>query len=208
MHTKRYSYRTRHHGWLSRRLNGAGVAGTPGAGVAGTLGAGVAGVAAGGVVGGFGAGSASGASFAGSVSSPLAGSASSTSSVAGADSSTSSFADVKVVTFDSEKLAREYRSKFDLDWPLLLNPNRELYRSYTMGKATWWALASPHRIIRYLADIFSGSIPSKKGKDIRQLGGDIVIDPQGNIRLFHSSQNPHDRPSTIEILDLVIRGNV
>lgn len=117
-------------------------------------------------------------------------------------------ADVKVVTFDSEKMAREYRRKFNLHWPLLLDPDRELYRTYTMGQGTWWALASPHRIVRYLVDISCGSIPGKQGKDIRQLGGDIVIDPQGIIRLFHPSQNPHDRPSANQILDLIKKAPV
>lgn len=114
-------------------------------------------------------------------------------------------ADVKVVTFDSAEMARAYRIKFGLDWPLLLDTDYKLYRNYTMGKGSWWALGSPQRVVRYLADIFSGSIPGKKGKDIRQLGGDIVIDPEGIIRLFHPSQNPHDRPTANEIIELVIR---
>ena len=75
-----------------------------------------------------------------------------------------------------------------------------------MTKGSWWALGSPLRITRYLADIFSGAIPGKKGKDIRQLGGDIVIDPDGIIRLFHPSQHPHDRPRASEITELVTRG--
>lgn len=112
-------------------------------------------------------------------------------------------ADVKVVTFDSAEMAAAYRRKFDLDWPLLLDADFELYRHYTMGKGSWWALASPHRILRYLGDIFTGSIPGKKGKDIRQLGGDIVIDPEGIVRLFHPSKNPHDRPSPKAIVELV-----
>lgn len=119
------------------------------------------------------------------------------------ESELAAHADVKVVTFDSQELARGYRSKFNLDWPFLLDPNFELYHSYTMEKGSWWALSSPHRIARYLGDIFSGNIPGKKGKDIRQLGGNIVIDPEGIIRIFHPSQNPHDRPSAEEIVDMV-----
>ncbi len=116
-------------------------------------------------------------------------------------------ADVKVVTFDSAEMARDYRSKFDLKWPLLLDPNFDLYRNYTMDKGSWWALGSPRQIASYLVDIFSGTLPGKQGKDIRQLGGDIVIDPQGIIRLFHPSQNPHDRPSAKEIVDLVTQAH-
>ena len=119
------------------------------------------------------------------------------------ESQLAEFADVKIVTFDSTKLACDYRKNFDLDWPLLLDPEFELYRAYTMEKASWWALASPPRIIRYLVDIFSTGVPGKQGKDIRQLGGNIVIDPQGIVRLFHPSQNPHDRPSANEIVNLV-----
>ena len=118
------------------------------------------------------------------------------------------YAEVKVVTFDSEKLAREYRAKFNLSWPLLLDPELELYRANGMDKGSWWALASPRRIMRYLGDIFSGSLPGKKGKDIRQLGGDIVIDPDGLVQLFHPSQTPHDRPSANDIVELVSASNV
>jgi peroxiredoxin len=119
------------------------------------------------------------------------------------ESKLAAFADVKVVTFDSPELAGDYRKTFDLDWPLLLDPQFKLYHAYTMEKGNLWSLASPLRIMRYLGDIFSGGFPGKKGKDIRQLGGDIVIDPQGIIRLFHPSQHPHDRPSANEIVELV-----
>ena len=41
--------------------------------------------------------------------------------------------------------------------------------------------------------------------DVYQLGGDVLIDPEGTIRLHHVSRIPIDRPSVESLLEVVRR---
>ena len=86
---------------------------------------------------------------------------------------------------------------------MLLDPNRELYKAYGMGRGNWWAIYNPFSILKYLYLIARGRRPGRPGKDWRQLGGDVLIDPTGIVRLHHLSKDPHDRPTASEIFDKV-----
>ena len=41
---------------------------------------------------------------------------------------------IVVVTFQPERVARQYAVETKLPWPVLIDEHRELYRSYGMGK--------------------------------------------------------------------------
>ena len=47
----------------------------------------------------------------------------------------------------------------------------------------------------------------KMGKDFLQLGGDVLVDPQGVIRLYYASHDPHDRPDFSEIQGVIDRAD-
>lgn len=110
---------------------------------------------------------------------------------------------VKIVTFDGDTMAQMYIKKLDLSWPLLLDKESEIYKKFSMSRANWWALYNPLSILKYLALIFTGTMPGKPGKDLSQLGGDVLVDPEGVIRMHYLSKNPHDRPSVESILKIV-----
>jgi len=110
---------------------------------------------------------------------------------------------VKVVTFDADYMARVYVQETNLSWPLLLDPDQELYAAYGMTQGSWWSIYKPVSIWNYLKLIARGQKPGKPGKDWRQLGGDILIDPQQIIRLHHVSTGPHDRPEVQSILNII-----
>ena len=96
-----------------------------------------------------------------------------------------------------------YVREAKLPWPLLLDQRRELYRTYQMDRANWWAIYGPASIWHYLVLIFRGRRLHRPGSDWRQLGGDVLIDPSGIVRLQFVSSTPHDRPSTAELLSIV-----
>ncbi len=111
---------------------------------------------------------------------------------------------VAVVTFDADVLARGYVEQTQLPWPLLIDSQRSVYRSYGLGRASAWAVYGPSSIWQYLKLIFGkGRRVPKPGSDYRQLGGDVLIDPLGMIRFYHASTTPHDRPTVNEILTIV-----
>ena len=111
--------------------------------------------------------------------------------------------EVKVVTFDADFMAMDYIRNTSLKWPLLLDSDQELYRAYGMERGSWWAIYNPVVIWGYLKLIFHGRLPGKPGRDWQQLGGDVMVDPEGIVRLHHVSVNPHDRPDVKAMLELV-----
>ena len=107
---------------------------------------------------------------------------------------------VKVITFDADYMALAYVKQTKLPWPLILDPDQTLYDAYGMTRSSWWGMYGLPSIWKYLKLIFRGQMPGKPGKDWRQLGGDILIDRQGIVRLHHVSTGPHDRPSIESLL--------
>lgn len=110
---------------------------------------------------------------------------------------------VTVVTFDSGELARSYVQDTKLDWPLVLDTDQSLYRAYGLGRGNWWQLYGLPSIVKYLGLIVGGHRPGKPGKDWQQLGGDVLIDPDGNVRVHHISTSPHDRPSIESLMNII-----
>ena len=113
---------------------------------------------------------------------------------------------VKVVTFDADFLALAYIESTKLEWPLLQDSDQKLYQAYGMLQGSWWSLYGIPSIWKYLKLIARGRTPGKPGRDWWQLGGDILIDPQGIVRVQHISSGPHDRPSVDSLL-AVVEGN-
>lgn len=91
----------------------------------------------------------------------------------------------------------------DLQWPLIFDTQRLLYKAYGFERGSWWSILSPKSIWSYLKLIFAGQRVGESGSDLRQLGGEVLIDPQGNVRLQHASSGPHDRSSIDQICDIV-----
>jgi hypothetical protein len=110
---------------------------------------------------------------------------------------------VVVVTFEAGFLARQYVEESSIGWPLLVDEKRDLYRAYGMLDAGFWDIWGPSTWLAYLKEILRGRLPKHSSGDIRQRGGDVLIDPQGIIRLHHIGVGPADRPEVKNILKVV-----
>lgn len=108
-----------------------------------------------------------------------------------------------VVTFEDGPMARLYAAETELDWPLLVDEDRSLYRAFGMGRGTWWDVWGPSTWWAYLREASRGRLPGASTGDPDQLGGDVVLDPDGQVRLHHVGRGPADRPSVGRLLDLV-----
>lgn len=107
---------------------------------------------------------------------------------------------VVIVTFEAGFLARGYLQYTGLPLPLLIDSTRELYRAYDMLEASFWDIWGPRTWWAYLKELAHGRLPRKSEGDISQRGGDVLIDPEGIVRLHHVGQDPGDRPSARSIL--------
>ena len=116
--------------------------------------------------------------------------------------------EVVLVTFtDAEQLV-SYRQRHHLPFPVLLDPDRSAYRVYGLGRATARRVWSPGTLKRYAQLLRRDGLGSLKAptEDTRQLGGDMVVAPDGTLTWGFWSEGPDDRPSVDELLTAVRSG--
>ena len=108
------------------------------------------------------------------------------------------------VTFETQQQALRYVAEFELDWPMLVDVERTIYRAYGLEpRASIWNLFRPTFWPRYLGLMLGGRRVRKPTGDVYQLGGNVLIDPGGIVRLHRNSSNPLDRPSPEQILRVI-----
>ena len=105
-----------------------------------------------------------------------------------------------VVTFEAGYFAQQYVRETGITWPVLVDEQRDLYKEYEILDASFWDIWGPKSWWVYFKEILKGHMPEKSTGDISQKGGDVLIDPDGIIRLHHIGEGPADRPSIKSIL--------
>lgn len=114
---------------------------------------------------------------------------------------------IVVITFEAGPLATAYASQSGWRWPLLVDVSRELYASYGMLRGSWRNILGPSAWWAYAKLLARGRRLQRSSGDVQQLGGDVLIDPEGIVRLHHIGNGPADRP-TVETLLAVVRDQV
>ncbi len=114
--------------------------------------------------------------------------------------------EVVVVTFEAGLLARAYVEDTGLRWPLLVDRDRSLYRAYSMLEASFWDLWGPSTWIAYARELLRGRQLVASSGDAFQRGGDVLVDPEGIVRLHHVGTGPADRPEPATLLAAVPGG--
>jgi alkyl hydroperoxide reductase subunit AhpC len=110
---------------------------------------------------------------------------------------------VVVVTFENDFLARCYVEDTALKWPILIDTTRGVYKEYGMLTASFWDVWGFKTWQVYFKELLKGNKPMKSEGDIYQRGGDVIIDPEGIVRLHHIGEGPADRPSVEQILRVI-----
>ncbi len=106
---------------------------------------------------------------------------------------------VAVVTFAPTADLAGYRAHLDLPFPVLSDPDRAEYRRFGFPRASYRAVYSRGTIQMYRRLIRQGRTVKRPTQDTRQLGGDVVLDPEGLVAAVFRPRSPDDRPA-IEIL--------
>ena len=114
---------------------------------------------------------------------------------------------VAVVTFEIQPNAQSYARDFGLKWPLLVDESRTLYAAYGMEQGDVWHVYGPAAWWAYAKLLSRGRRPRRPQGDTRQLGGDVLIDREGVVRLHHVGSGPADRPTVSSILDVIRRAD-
>ena len=115
--------------------------------------------------------------------------------------------EVVVVTFEETENALNYRGETNLEWPIAIDSSRELYAYYGLNKAGFWDLWGFATLKVYLREILRGNFPKPSRHDIHQRGGDVLVNPEGIVKMHHISKGPADRPKIEDVLQLVEKEN-
>lgn len=110
---------------------------------------------------------------------------------------------VAVVTFQDGPVVDDYVRETALPWRVLTDPSRELYRSYAMHRGRWWHIFGPPAWWIYMKLLARGRRLRMATADVIQLGGNVLIDPEGIVRFHHVGNGPADRPAVGALLDVV-----
>jgi hypothetical protein len=107
---------------------------------------------------------------------------------------------VLVVTFETISSAKAYVGETELPWPLLVDESARLYAEYGMEQGSLWTVMGLHSWWKYISLLLRGRRLRRPTGNIQRLGGDILIDPTGMVRVHYVSQTPADRPSCENLL--------
>jgi AhpC/TSA antioxidant enzyme len=92
-----------------------------------------------------------------------------------------------------------------ITYPVLGDPGHQSYRTLGLGRSSWWGLS----FAPFLEDLRGSWQNLKRAdlaasrnprSDVRRLGGAMVVDATGRIRLLHRSVTTTDVPSTDALL--------
>lgn len=106
---------------------------------------------------------------------------------------------VLIISFGAEHWARAWVQETGSPYPLLLDPERATYQAYGLG-SSFIRVWSPKVMWRYLTLLLQGRKMQPVQGDPHQLGGDVIVDAEGVIRLIHRSKDPVDRPPMEKLL--------
>lgn len=104
------------------------------------------------------------------------------------------------IAFAGRERLERYGEEMGLPFPLLHDPDREAYRAYGMDRGGLWDVWGPSTWWAYLELFLRGRRWRGIQADPGQLGGDVIVDPEGRIAYLHRSRRPEDRPDAEEVV--------
>lgn len=96
--------------------------------------------------------------------------------------------------------ARMFREDFDVDFPLLVDPDMQAYKAAGLRRGVLDAL-NPGAIAGAFRALRKGHLQGMVQGDPWQLGGDFVIGAGGDVRLAHVCRDPGDHVRAKHLLD-------
>jgi hypothetical protein len=100
------------------------------------------------------------------------------------------------------KHAAAFRRKTKIDLPVLADEERASYKAAGAKKATASELIGPKVVAKGIKTAFTeGALQGRTIGDNAQLGGSMVVKPDGSVAWSHMSEDAGDNASTEEILE-------
>lgn len=109
------------------------------------------------------------------------------------------------MTFAPGDRLAAHRRHLDLPFTLLADPDRALYRAFGLGRGSLHRIWSPGTLALYARLLRRGRRLARPTEDTRQLGGDVVIGPDGRLARAFRPRSPDQRPPLSDLVDAVAR---
>ena len=99
---------------------------------------------------------------------------------------------VVLVGMGKPREAETFREQFQVPFPMICDPHRDLYGAYRLERTGMFSLLSPALALKGLSAMSQGHLMGLPEGDVKQLAGVFVIDTAGHIRFSHRSSDPAD----------------
>lgn len=109
------------------------------------------------------------------------------------------------MSFEDAQGVKRLISNHKLPFVVLLDSQKQVYSQYGMIYREKGPIITWRTVVSYLQLRLKGYPRQRRGSDVRQMGGDVIIDRQGVVRFIHRSRYPEDRPDIAEMLAIVSR---
>ncbi len=114
-----------------------------------------------------------------------------------------------VISFAEPTVLVKYQEYHKWPFVILADPQRRAYGTFALTRLSWRQVFSLATLKLYFRLLRQGKKHQHYGKaDVRQGGGDFLIDCAGNVLFAHRSRDPADRPSTEMLLQEIDRAMV
>lgn len=107
----------------------------------------------------------------------------------------------------TEELGR-FRWFRDLPFTVLSDPSGAAYRAFGLVEGRVSQLVTWNSFIGYVRALLAGRVPVRPHGNVRQLGGDFVLDESGHVVFAHRSKEPVDTPTVEALLEAVQRARL
>lgn len=110
-------------------------------------------------------------------------------------------AQVVLVGMGTPEESAAFEMKFDIPFPLISDPTRQLYRTFGLKMVSALELLSPSVAVKGILAITKGHTVGIPIGDVRQLPGVFIINTDGRIVYSHFAGDPSDHPDPVTILE-------
>jgi hypothetical protein len=109
-------------------------------------------------------------------------------------------ASVLVISFEDPATLQQFGWFRDLPFAMLSDPSRRLYGAFGLRTRSLLRLLDRETLMAYARALLHGHLPHLRRTDLRQLGGDVVLNRAGDAVFVHRSATPADRPPVEVVL--------